>query len=140
MTISTLFALLPALFALSGFSAQDDGSRVRTLVIENEVIMRIRVQPAPQVNWVERDGPECVRHRGIRGATLTRDGDVDFLMSGGRRVRAELGDDCPGLSFYDGFYLSPEDERICAGRDPIRSRMGGSCPIERFHQLVPGKR
>ena len=140
MTLSTLLALLPALFGLSAYSAQEDGSRVRTVIIENEIVMRIRVQQAPEGGWVESDGPECVRHQSIRGATVTEQGQVDFLMSSGRRVRAELGDDCPGLSFYKGFYLTPEDERICVGRDIIRSRMGGSCQIERFHRLVPRKR
>ena len=31
----------------------------------------------------------------------------------------------------------PDIERICAKRDTIRSRVGGSCRIERFRTLVP---
>ena len=49
-----------------------------------------------------------------------------------QRIRAGSTSDCPALDFYGGFYLQPDDERICAKRDSIHSRMGGSCRIERF--------
>ena len=68
---------------------------------------------------------------------LTGDQQVDFILAGRTRIRAELEDNCPALDFYRGFYLQPPDERLCAGRDAIHSRMGGSCAIERFKQLVP---
>ena len=48
-----------------------------------------------------------------------------------------MDSDCPALDFYGGFYLQPDDERICAKRETIRSRVGGSCRIERFRLLVP---
>lgn len=138
MTISTFIALLPALLGLAAGTQQQDEAQVRTLVIQNEIIMRIPVRPdPPAIKWVERDGPRCVPHQAIRGAALSEGGHVDFLLPGRRRLRAELGEDCPGLDFYNGFYLAPEDEQICAGRDEIRSRMGGSCRIQRFHRLVP---
>ena len=138
MTISTFIVLLPALLGLAASAAQQDESRVRTLVVQDELIMRIPVQPVqPAIEWVERDGPKCVPFEAIRGAALSGAGHVDFLLPGRRRLRAELGEDCPGLDFYNGFYLAPEDDRICAGRDSIRSRIGGSCRIERFHRLVP---
>ena len=62
---------------------------------------------------------------------------VDFVLRDRRRVRAELDSDCPALDFYGGFYVQPDDDRICARRDVIRSRMGGICRIERFRRLVP---
>ena len=43
----------------------------------------------------------------------------------------------PALDFYGGFYLQPDDDRICAKRETIRSRVGGSCRIERFRLLEP---
>jgi len=53
------------------------------------------------------------------------------------RVRAYLDSECPALDFYGGFYLQPDDERICAKREFVRSRVGGSCRIERFQSLKP---
>jgi hypothetical protein len=41
------------------------------------------------------------------------------------------------LDFYGQLYLLPNDGRICARRDSIRSRVGGSCRIEKFRTLVP---
>lgn len=141
MTISTIISLFPALLGMAVATLHPDGTEVRTLVLQNEIIMRIPVQVAPRaVEWVERDGPECLPSSAIRGAALSGAGDVDFLLGGRARVRAKLSDDCPGLDFYNGFYLAPEDERICAGRDSIRSRIGGSCPIDRFRRLSPVRR
>ena len=142
MTLSTFLALLPALLGLAASGPQPERARVRTVVVQNQVIMRIPVRPAPapKIEWAERKGPECIAIDSIRGAILSGSGHVDFLLSGARRLRAELDDDCPGLDFWEGFYLAPEDERICADRDVIRSRMGGSCRIERFRKLVPRKK
>lgn len=144
MTLSTFIALLPALLGLaaSGYQPEPEQQRVRTVVVQNELIMRIPVRPAPapRIEWVERDGPECIATEAIRGAALSGNDHVNFLMAGRRRLRAELGEDCRGLDYYEGFYLNSEDDRICAGRDVIRLRMGGSCRIERFHKLVPRRK
>jgi hypothetical protein len=53
------------------------------------------------------------------------------------RVRASFDGNCPALDFYGGFYLKTQDERVCAKRDSVHSRMGGSCRIERFRRLIP---
>ncbi len=141
MTLSTFIALLPALLGMAaGGSAPVE--QVSTLVAQDETIMRIPVRPrlAPVIDWVERRGPRCIPADAIRGATLAGPDHVDFLMPGRQRIRAELAQDCPALDFYNGFYLSPEDDRLCAGRDSVRSRVGGSCRIERFRHLVPKPR
>jgi hypothetical protein len=125
-----LFAAQPALIEQS----------VTRLVVQDEVILRIPVQPrplVPQFDWEERKGPKCIHTRAIHGALLSSAQQVDFILGGERRIRAQLDEECPALDFYGGFYLQPQDDRICAGRDAIRSRMGGSCMIERFTQLVP---
>lgn len=125
-----LFAAQPALIEHS----------VTRLVVEDEVILRVPVQPrplVPQFDWEERKGPRCIHTDRIRGALLSSAQQVDFVVGDQRRIRAQLDEDCPALDFYGGFYLQPQDERICAGRDVIRSRMGGSCTIERFTQLIP---
>ena len=35
------------------------------------------------------------------------------------------------------FYLQTADDRLCVRRDAVHSRIGGSCTIERFKQLMP---
>ena len=102
--------------------------------------MRVPVQPQPllpQIDWVEHKGPKCIPTAAIRRALLSGSDEVDFVLLNRVRVRAKFDNDCPALDFYAGFYLQPEDDRLCAGRDAIHSRMGGSCTIERFRQLVP---
>ena len=137
MTITAILTLLPILFGMAGAAAPADEPRVRSLVVQDQLIMRIPVQPPPRrFNWVELDGPKCINARAIRGAFQSGSDSVDLITVRRRRIRAELSDDCPALDFYEGFYLKPEDHRICAKRDVIRSRMGGSCRIERFKLLV----
>lgn len=113
------------------------GERVTSLVVQDQLIIRVPVRPPPgRFEWVERGGPRCIVAGAIRGAYLAGSDHVDFLTRQGRRVRAEFADDCPALDFYEGFYLNPEDHLVCAGRDVIRSRIGGSCRIKSFHLLV----
>jgi len=129
--------LLVGLFAAQPMAMQQTVTR---LVIEDEVILRIPVQPhpfGPPIDWVEKKAPKCIPVSVIRGAMLSGPGQVDFILGGGARVRAKLDEDCPALDFYGGFYLQPEDERVCAGRDAVHSRIGGSCTIDKFKQLVP---
>ena len=74
----------------------------------------------------------------IAGAAITPDGAVDFVLRGGRRMRAWLESECPALDFYQGFYVKPDpDGRVCAGRDSIHSRSGGECQIDRLRRLEP---
>jgi hypothetical protein len=128
-------SLLPILLAL-GFAAPTQEARVRSIVVEDHIIIRVPVRPPPgRFQWVERNGPKCIASGAIRGAFLSGNDHVDFLLSGRRLVRAKLDEDCPALDFYEGFYLNSEDERICAKRDFVRSRMGGRCRIERFRAL-----
>ena len=108
-------------------------------VPRSEAIRRVSAPaaPLPPIAWVEKDAEKCVKMQSLAGATITRPDSVDLFLAGGKRLRAKLGNECPALDFYDGFYLNPEDERVCAKRDVIRSRMGGGCRIERFRELVP---
>lgn len=124
-----------------GFEAPGEGPRVRSIVMENEIILRIPVRPVPrELEWVERDGPNCIAAGSIRGAFLSGGDHVNLILSGRRLLRAEFSADCPALDFYEGFYLSSEDRKICAKRDAIRSRMGATCRIMKFSRLVPNPR
>lgn len=140
MTFTAILTLFPMLFAMAGVGVSGQSSSVRRLIVEDQLIIRVPVKPPPQIEWVEHKGPKCISSGAIRGAFLSGSDHVDFVTAGRQIVRAKLEDDCPALDFYEGFYLNPEDERICAGRDSIRSRMGGSCQIERFRRLVPKER
>jgi len=135
MPFTLFLTLLPAWFAaLVGIQADE----VRTLVVEREVIMRVPVRPMPdRVDWEEKKGPKCIPSGSIRAAMVSNREHVDFLLFDRTRLRARLSDDCPALDFYSGFYLTPEDGKICAKRDGIHSRIGSSCRIERFRRLVP---
>ena len=139
MTPVGFFGLLPVLLGM--LAAQSTGVQsVTRLVMQDEVILRVPVQPRPQVprfNWVEHKGPRCIPGAAIRRALLSGPERVDFILANRTRFRAEFEEGCPALDFYGGFYLRMEDDRLCAGRDEIHSRIGGSCTIERFRRLVP---
>jgi len=135
MTIAFFLSLLPAFF---GFAAAEQSDQVRTLVVQEEVIMRIPVRPRlvqPDARE-EKKGPKCLEAGSIRGAALSGRESVDFLLYDRTRIRAQLSEDCPALDFYNGFYLTPQKGAVCAKRDDIHSRIGRSCRIERFRRLI----
>lgn len=135
MPISLFLSLLPALLGVGALSQSDE---VRTLVVQEEVIMRIPVRPFPRrFQWEEKKGPKCIASSNIRAAMLSGREHVDFMLFDRTRMRATLSENCPALDFYNGFYLTPDEGKICARRDEIHSRIGSSCRIERFHRLVP---
>ena len=132
VTVTAILTLLPMLLGL----AMAGDLQVRSIVVEDQIIMRIPVRPPPpQVRWIEHKGPKCIHAGKIRGAFLSGNDHVDFILEGRKLLRAELDDNCPALDFYGGFYLSSSDERVCARRDVVRSRMGATCGIERFREL-----
>jgi hypothetical protein len=137
-TIWNFVPLLLGLFAAQPGTVEQSVTR---LVVQDEVILRVPIQPhafaAAEIEWVEHKGPKCVPAAAIRRALLSGSEQVDFILGNRDRIRAKFDEDCPGLDFYEGFYLRPQDERLCAGRDAIFSRMGGSCTIHRFKQLEP---
>jgi len=141
VTITAVLALVPIFFGMA-FGMSGDLPRVRSVVIEDQLIIRVpvRPEPPPDIEWVDHKGPKCIDSDEIRGAFLSGNDHVDFVLAGRRLLRAELDESCPALDFYNGFYLSSDDGKICVKRDSIRSRMGGACRIEKFRQLVPKRR
>ena len=140
MTAVPIWNLLPLLLGLLAAQPAAVEQSVTRLIIQDEIILRVPVQPHPlfpNVEWVERKGPKCIPAAAIQRALLSGSEQVDFILANRTRIRAQLDEDCPALDFYNGFYLQQRDERLCAGRDAIYSRIGGSCTIERFKQLVP---
>src|SRR5207248_1027661 len=130
--------LMPLLLGILGVEPGAVGQLVTRLVVQDEVIFRVPVQPRPllpEIDWIEHKGPKCIPAADIRRVLLSGPSQVDFILANRARVRAQFDEDCPALDFYGGFYLQPADDRLCARRDAIHSRIGGSCTIERFKQL-----
>lgn len=140
MIPGSLLGWLPLLLGLLSAQPGATSMSVTRLVIQDEIILRIPLQPRPifrEIEWVEKKRAKCIPIRAIRQAMMSGPVQVDFILADHSRVRAHLDEDCPALDFYGSAYLQPEDDRLCAGRDAIHSRMGGSCSIDQFRRLVP---
>jgi hypothetical protein len=122
--------------ALELFQQQHATVHVPRVTVTTTVIMRA---PAP-VPMREKKADDCVKIEKISGYAVNRTNSIDLLLNDGKLLRVNLGDDCPALGFYSGFYVKPtKDNKICAGRDAFRSRSGRSCSIQAFRSLVPAK-
>ena len=133
--------MIPLILGVLAWQPREAPTSVTRLVVQDEVILRVPVQPRrpeARVEWREKKGPKCIPASLIRRASLSGSEEVDFILSGGSRIRARFEDHCPALDFYGGFYLQfGRDQRICAKRDAVQSRMGRNCTIERFRLLIP---
>ncbi len=140
-----------ALLLLVSTGNSDDQARPpppgRGMTLHQQII--IRVSPVPRagnrvgnirqnVVWTEERGPRCIPIRQILGAAQIGQESVDLVLRDSTRVRARLERRCPAMDYYFGVYVRPNrDGMICADRDEIRSRAGGSCGIEQFRTLRP---
>jgi hypothetical protein len=141
VTPGAFLGLLPLLLGIIAAQPSTVEQSVTRLIVQDEIILRVPVQPRPvmpQIEWAEHKGPKCIPVMAIRRALMSGSDEVDFVLADRTRMRAEFDEDCPALDFYRGFYLQPQDdEQLCAHRDAIHSRMGGSCTITKFKQLEP---
>lgn len=120
-----------------------DGVVFAQLSVRERTMIRIprlppvrRQRPSEDIVWHERKAPKCVPVANLASARIAPSGDVDLIVTDGRRLRAKLDDDCPTLNFYSGFYLKrAPDGLVCAKRDALRSRSGARCEISRFRTL-----
>lgn len=138
MIFMTLIGLFPALLAAAE-TPSSPAPGVRIMTVHEQMIIRVPVRPRPalRLRWDEEKGPRCFPAATIAGAMLSGPDSIDFVLRNRQRLRARLDSDCPALDFYGGFYVQPADARVCARRDSIHSREGGSCQIRKFHALVP---
>jgi hypothetical protein len=135
-----VWKLMPLLLGLFGAEPGAVGQSVTRLVVQDEVILRVPIQPRPllpEIDWIEHKGPKCVPAAAIKRVLLSGPQQVDFVLLNHARIRAQFDEDCPALDFYDGVYLQTADDRLCVRRDAVYSRIGGSCTIKRFKQLEP---
>jgi hypothetical protein len=80
----------------------------------------------------------CISVNTVAGAQLFGDRAVELTMKGGQRYRMFLAEECPALSFYQGFYYKPsKDGQLCAGKDVIGARSGGECGIASILPVRP---
>ena len=117
-----------------------DSGQITTMTFHERIIVRVpRVGPPPkEITWKEKHGPRCIAANELAGALVAAPGVVDLVLTGNRRVRAQLDGACEPRDFYSGFYLKPSaDGQICADRDAIRARSGTSCQIDAFKTLKP---
>ena len=132
---------MPLLLGL--FAAQPGvvGQSVTRLIVQDEIILRVPVQPRPlmpEIEWVEKKGPKCVPVAAIQRALLSGPQQVDFILVNRARVRAQLDENCPALDFYARLLpAGPGRPDLCVHRDASTRESGGSCTIEQFKQLVP---
>jgi hypothetical protein len=122
-------------------SAAQDQLRTTQVVVRQQIVIRVpreRVEAsAAASHWRETGGPRCIAAGQIASARPS-ESSVDLVMRDNRRFRAQLGQRCAGLNYYRGLYVAAnQDGQICAQRDVIRSRMGGTCGIVRFRSLQP---
>ena len=139
MTLLAFLGLIPALLGLAQDPPSSQPPAVRRVWIRDELVISIPIRPRPpqRVDWIEKKGPKCIGTEQLAGAMWSGPSSIDFVLRDRSRIRAVMDDECPALDFYRGFYLQPDDERICAKRETIRSRVGGTCRIERFRRPVP---
>ena len=86
MTFASFLALLPAILGFAGVQS----ASVRTMTIEEHVVMRIPVRPwtpPHRIEWIEHKGPKCIPADAIRGAALSGSDHVDFVLAGRERIR-----------------------------------------------------
>lgn len=123
-------------------AAAADRVTLAQLTIRSRVVVRVQTNapPPPPAKLSEKKGPKCVPMADVLGAAVIAGNSVDFVLRGGKRMRARFSSNCPALDYYSGFYIKPSaDGMICSDRDSIRSRAGGECSIDRFRMLVPKK-
>lgn len=129
-------------------SGDASGVEIAQLTITQSIIIRVPAhrsrryaapdRPPPPPAFKEHKGPKCIDASAIGGAAVTARDSVDFILRGGKRMRAVLQDECPALDYYSGFYFqAPADGKLCADRDSIHTRSGGNCQIDKFRALTP---
>jgi hypothetical protein len=85
-----------------------------------------------------RAARQCIPISTLAGAQLLGDRAIEVTLKGGARWRMLLAEDCPALSFYQGFYYQPTRAgQLCAGRDAVGARSGGECGIAAIVPVPP---
>jgi hypothetical protein len=80
----------------------------------------------------------CIDAAEIAGAIVVDPRRLEIYDRAGRRFQLTFAEDCPHLGYYGGFFYKPDaDGRICASRDSLMGRAGGTC---RIRAIAPMRR
>jgi len=122
---------------MAGLLQQRITIHVPRVTIQTTTIIMRSARPAAVV---EKKAGDCVKMESLAGFSVNRFDSVDLVLKDGSMLRAKLGNDCPALGFYQGFYVKAnKDKKMCAKRDSIRSRSGRLCAVQSFASLVPAR-
>ena len=98
----------------------------------------VKLTPLPRPLPPPAGRANCVDVRRVKAAQVFGDHAVEVTLAGGKRWMLYFAQQCPTLSFYDGFYYRvAEQGRLCAGRDAVIARSGGECAIASIMALKP---
>ena len=89
---------------------------------------------------------DCVSIASIRETRVLDDRTIDFVLTGGERLRNSLPISCPGLRYDDGIAYSTSLSRLCSvDTFTVLENIGGprpgaTCGLGRFQPVsrVPG--
>ena len=126
--------LLAAAFPVAGPAASQNRRAPEPQSFGGQGWRRVPVRPGGEAG--SRPAPpragrqRCISIDGIAGAQIYGDRAIELTMRGNQRWRLHLAQECPALSFYQGFYYQQKRAgQLCAGRDAIGARSGGECAI-----------
>lgn len=72
----------------------------------------------------------CIDSDRIAGAVIMDQRTLDVVLRGGERYRLSLESECPQVGYYGSFYYQVSTAgQLCAGRDRVMGRAGGSCKV-----------
>ena len=83
MIPGTIFSFVPLLLGLFAVQPGMVGQSVTRLVVQDEVILRVPLQPRQfglQIEWTEHKGPKCIPAAAIQRAFLSGTQQVDFIL------------------------------------------------------------
>ena len=84
MIPGSLFGWLPLLLSIFGAQPGPVGATVTRLILEDEIILRVRIQPRPmfpEIQWTEHKRLKCIPIEDIRGALLSGPAQIDFVLA-----------------------------------------------------------
>jgi len=138
--------LLAAALSAGPLMAQPLASRTLPQSFDGQAWRRVPVRPGGMLDPAAPPRPappraghhRCIAIGTVAGAQLYGDRAIELTMKGGRRWRMHLAQECPALSFYQGFYYQQKQAGLlCAGRDAIGARSGGECGIAAIVAVPP---
>lgn len=133
----TIF-LLGAMLAVPAFA---DEPRIRKVPLQSETPEVKERRGGLFAIFTKKSKRACIESERIAGAIVTGERAIDLVLSGGDRWRMGFKKDCPGLTYYQGFYYrQTQAGRLCAGRDAVLTRAGAQCPIDTLAKVKSDKK